>query len=677
MPLTLSLSQPAASERTPATSARTLLTQLRAGCPTLTPFVPAADPPGGRHLAEVEAVARAAACPDLFLVHTADPAAGERLIVELVRTCGRERVLVLSPNPAAADRIVETLSRSGETSLVRALGDDENPIRPLPLAGKHTAAVLQAAYAERLRRDAEAAVAAADARLTLLEKLCDYQDTIDRVERQRAELLAHRATLEPTVRAEAAGSPETPVAIELARLRAEHETRLAELDARRSSLEAAADLREAATAALRRQHAEALAEAARKPGLFARLLGKGKTGPDPEELEGRIRAGQAEADSLRQQAAALRAEIDAACARHQAEQESLIARELEARCRDTDARLASLAAEAERLRHEADTLRSRIPDLPPGPADLAALRYGATRDLVVARERAAETTRTADQSARSAVRDSRVVVGTPGSLHSDPTLDGVDPAHGPPFALLVLDRAEELTEAVFCDLVDLAARCVLVGHAITAEPPRPHPGGKKPPPRHARPPEPPFLARLARLLDRETWAEEGGHLVCRLHHTPPDERRHLTREPLLDSPEIELRFATTAEDAVVLAEVVFPPGRNIAAAKSFLFRQLGEVLLRPCGPYRRQRTENGLRVCWPTVEALAGEVTWIDLEPGVHEALTGTGTAVYTVAVTFDSSAGWDEERVTEWLATHVPTASASRLAVLPALATAPSRHPR
>ena len=54
--------------------------------------------------------------------------------------------------------------------------------------------------------------------------------------------------------------------------------------------------------------------------------------------------------------------------------------------------------------------------------------------------------------------------------------------------------------------------------------------------------EMPFTARLARTLDRETWVLEGDRLVCRLAFPTAEQRRTLTREPLLDRPEIELRI---------------------------------------------------------------------------------------------------------------------------------------
>src|SRR5262245_49154734 len=81
--------------------------------------------------AEHDALARALGCHDLFVLDAADRPARERLIADLIRlTADRgERVLALSPDPASADRIAESVAAGGG-SVVRALADDENPLRP-------------------------------------------------------------------------------------------------------------------------------------------------------------------------------------------------------------------------------------------------------------------------------------------------------------------------------------------------------------------------------------------------------------------------------------------------------------------------------------------------------------------------------------------------------------------
>jgi hypothetical protein len=263
-------------------------------------------------------------------------------------------------------------------------------------------------------------------------------------------------------------------------------------------------------------------------------------------------------------------------------------------------------------------------------------------------------------------------VGTPASVHTDPVFHR-EASSEPPFGLLVLDRCEDLTEPDFVRLAKLAWRWVLVGDTATPhEEPKPQLNGAAgKPARNNRPFEVSFAARLARLLDRERWVHEGDRLVCRLTHPTPDQRRGMTREPLLDRPEIELRFTADPAGEPVLAEVAFPITTTVAAAKSFLFHQVGEVLLHPCGTVRWDHTPTALTAGWPAVEhgTTAPDMpgaTWIDLEPGVREKVIGTGLVAFTAAVAFDPSAGWDAAKAEAWLARHLPAESVTRFAAVP-----------
>ena len=94
-------------------------------------------------------------------------------------------------------------------------------------------------------------------------------------------------------------------------------------------------------------------------------------------------------------------------------------------------------------------------------------------------------------------------------------------------------------------------------------------------------------------------------------------------------------------------------------AKRLLARELGAVVLRPCGETHRNLTAAEPHVCWPAAEA--GHAEWVDLAPGVRERVAGA----YTAAVVFDPAHGWDADRAEAWLAEHLP-ASPGRVAVLP-----------
>ncbi len=617
-----------ATDSPPADPLRAWLARLvAADLPAFAPVPLAAVE--SRSLAETHAAARAAACPDLFIVHAPDPAAGERVIADIVRLSAARRVLILSPDPAAADRLAERLAKAG---VVRALADDENPARPSPVVAKVTSAALGVGKVDQLKREASAAVSAAEARLTALDSAEKLIAQIAPLEAEIADLTAHRERIETTIRAEHIARTPPPVGVTplLIRLRAN----------------------ETALGTLRKQQAEV----ARKPGFFARLLGVAKH--DAGDIEHQIHLVEAEIVSLTTHLDEFQAKADAETAAHAADREKFIRNEIAARRAETDPRMGELTTVHARLRSELDTL---------GPIPV---RAAAEQQLAAARERLAELTQNAPELVRQFLAEARVVAGTPASLHADPVFDR-ESSDNPAFELLVLDRAEELIEPVFVQLAKLAARWVLVGTTTPHETPKPHLNGASG--RNGRSSEVSFAARLARTLDRETWVHEAERLVCRLMHPTPEQRRGMTREPLLDRPEIELRFAADSSGEPVLAEVAFPAGTVAADAKSFLFHQLGEVLLRPCGAVQWNHAPTELTACCPAVEHHP-DATWIDLEPGVREKVVGTGLVAFTAAIAFDPAAGWDAEKAEAWLTHHLPVDCAGRFAAVPADASAKRR---
>jgi hypothetical protein len=669
---------PADTPRPAPDRGRAWLARLFGGDFAFPAVVPAPLPPAGRGPAEHDAVARALGCPDLFVI-AADGPARERAVADLARAAARAgRVLVLSPDPAAADRLAAAVADHGPPA-VRALAADENPIRPTPAVTRSTSAD----RAERVRRDAAAEVTAGQARLARLtaaaqrlEQARGLAARASEVEPPRAALRARHAALDAEVRDEADGKP-APTAFTAIfdRLRADYEPQQLPIIEKRGAARTALAEKEAALAEVRRQIAEHAAEAARKPGFFARLFG-GKSkphGPDPADLERQRDGLEREAKELAARTAELQAELEATAARFAAERDRLIAAEVATRRADLEARLAPLDAEADRLRRATEENRVVVAaaglDFEPNPAGveraaagLVALRAAAEEQLAAARARLDELTHHGPAVVRRLLGEIPVVVGTPGSLHADPVFDTL-PTDAPPFGLLILDHAEELTESDFLDLARLAERWVLAGEP-TGDP-RPHLNGAPARgPRHGRPPEP-FLARLARLLDREPLAAETDHLVCRLAHPTPDRRRAMAREPLADRPEVELRFVPGESGEPVLAEIAFPAGTTAADAKAFVARELGETLLRPCGESERQHAADRVAVCWPAA-ASAGPAVWIDLEPGVREQVVGAGAHAFTAAVSFDPSAGWDAERIEAWLAVRLPPPSPGRAAALP-----------
>lgn len=637
-----------ATDPPPADPIRAWLAQLPAGLPAFAPVIVAASE--SCTPAEIHAAARAVACPDLFLVHAPDPVVGERVIAEIARRAS-DLVLILSPDPAAADRLAERLAPHG---VVRALADDENPIRPSPVVAKLTSTALGSGKVEQLKREAAEAVVAAEARLAAFDQIAQLAPRLQALEADLAELTARRDRFPSDARA----ATDREAVARSIRLRAAQEDPsprwLTELESVPIEL---AKLR-AELGNHRQQHAEAVAATEKKSGFFARLLRKTPpAGPDPAPIGQQVHALEAEV-----------ARLDACLAENRAEFEKRINAELD---RHIAEKVAALRAQSEsrwlELTSTRDRLRKEIDDLSRPLASPPASRAAPEQELAAARAR--QTELTAPGLAHHLLARVGVVVGTPGSLQADPVFEALA-ANGSSFALLILDRCEELTEPDFTRLATLAPRWVLVGEALArpdTHAPRPHGSGNGKPGRNGRAIDAAFTTRLAPLLDRETWVREADRLVCRLMHpSTTAARQSLAREPLLDRPEIELRFAIDASGEPIVAEVAFPYATPIAEAKSFLFHELGEVLLHPCGELQWDHTPSALAARWPTAEHATTDAVWIDLEPGVREKVAGTGLAAFTAAIEFDPTTGWDRATAEAWLAERLPRASASRFAALP-----------
>lgn len=657
---------------------RTWLTRLHAGDVAFPAVVPAPLPhAAGRAPAEHDALARALGCRDLFLIDAADRHARERLIAELIRAAaGRgERVLALSPDPVAADRIAEAVAADHCTRVVRALAADENPYRPVPGATRLTSAALGPGRVDHQRRDLASAVAAAEHALAPLAaasaaaaELHALAERFFAATRDRAELTARRENLE----ADAAQSPP------LAALRTEQEAVTARLTKQRVELTARREVLEADLAGTKQHLVEAQADAGKRPGLFARLFGKHKHHGDPADLERHIQDAERELKDLSDREAKLAAELDAAAAQFSAARDKLLAEEVAARRAELDARIESLTADrddaAGRFALRGKDLESlgfaaprqlTVEAADRVAAEIAERRREPDRRLADARNRLAELDRAADDAVRRSLDETRAVVGTPGSLDADPVFETAAGGTHPPFGLLILDHAEELTDPDFVRLSRLAERWVLAGDASHPDP-APPPNGSHRPSRNGRPIEPTFAARLARLLDREPWVAEADRLVFRLLHLTADQRRAATREPVADHPHVELRVTLGENGQGVLAEIAFPASTPIAEAKQFLTRQLGEVLLRPCGELHWHQSADHLSACWPAADHDPAPAAWVELEAGVREKVVGAGPAAFTAAVAFEVAAGWDAESAQAWLDARLPAAGPGRLAVFP-----------
>jgi hypothetical protein len=617
----------------------------------------------------------------LFAIHAPDQSARERVIADVVWATGSERVLVLSTDPATADRIVERLVRV-DVGVVRALADDENPIRPSSLVARATSTALTAARLDRLKQEAAASVASATARLMAISaatsthtQLAELTQRCAMTDAEIAKVHAQRERLKQQVQLEAVGTEVTAFTALVDRSKADRQAAVDLILQQRLTALAIHKEKESLVADLRKHASDVATEAGKKSGFFARLLGKPKQSADAVELRKQLNEAERELNEVAARISTLQRDMEAASAKLNEEREQLVQAEIVLRQAGIDSQLARLKTESGHLRSEVEATTRALGLNPPIVEESANVREAAESELASARQRAIELDRTAGEVGKRVLAEMRVAVGTPGSLSADPVFERDHQVLNsePPFGLLVLDRAEELTEPDFIHLAKLARRWVLIGDVAAAGEPGSH--LKMNSSRHTlgfgrngRSVEMPFAARLAHVLDREKWAYETNRLVCRLEHLPPDARRSIAREPLLDRPEIELRFTTNPEGEPVLVEVAFPLATSIATAKSFLYHQLNEVLLRPLSAVAWQSTPTAITAIWATADlaSAASETAWIDLEPGVREKVVGVGLAAFTAAVAFDVTAGWNTEKAEMWLNEHFPTESPVRFATVP-----------
>lgn len=595
----------------PGPARRSWLSRLLAGELALPPFAPC---PARPH-AEAATLSRLLGCPDLFVLDCPDSAARERHFLNLARAAAErgERLLIVTPDPTVADRLVEALAPDRALRVIRALADDENPVRPSPAVSRLTATHAGATRAEQLRREAAQTASRLATRLSNFERGAECHAKLESIEAERREAIERRSRIEAEVRANPGAPP----------------TRCREIQSERESIR------------LRRAELERMP--ATKSGILSRLFGLGKTAPAPDAA--------LELKSLAERDAALAAECEAESSRG-------IADEIASRQESLNRRLAELEADAKRIDvilrelHPQAASEDTIENSSPSRATRAELE----RELAVARTRDEELAAAGADLPRRLLLETQIVVGTPGSVDSDPIFAALGER---PFERLVLDRAEELNDAAFDCFTPLASRWILAGDA--SPPATPIANGR---PRRA--PEPTLLHRLALRLDREPWRIVGNRLVVRL--VPLADRGHapLVREPLLDHPDVELGMATVNGEPL-LAEIAFPAAMPIHTAKSFLFTQLGEVALRTLGEPEWSTGETEHVATWPPFDGVNGE--WIELESGIRERVAGHGPLAYTGAIAFDTAI-WDESAAREWLAARIAP-HLSRVAVLPCIRTA------
>ncbi len=169
-----------------------------------------------------------------------------------------------------------------------------------------------------------------------------------------------------------------------------------------------------------------------------------------------------------------------------------------------------------------------------------------------------------------------------------------------------------------------------------------------------------------------SWFHEADRLVVRLA-TPSLTSSPLICEPLLDKPEVEVRFGTTTQGEYLPVEIAFPAAFPPAEAKALAARELGETRLTPNGTWHWH--ENGrLIACWPMPDKATGP--WVELEAGVREWVIATDGLPTTAAVSFDPAAGWNRDKAEAYLERNTAHLRTIRAIVLPTVSSIANPEP-
>jgi hypothetical protein len=642
--------------------------------------------------AQQRAVARALATPDLALVRGYPGTGKSRVIAELLRQAARAglRTLFLSARAAPLDRVLEHVGADPAARAVRCLSSHE-ALEALP------GCVARLTLPGRLRQFEEQTVPAArsaveDARATwearcrdeqtwsrlesLLERLAGLKTQIDDLQRQRPEL---RATVEAELDRPGPGSALHDAWAEqqrrTAQVVAQVDTCLAGVKSQIDSLVGEEkgcqhDIEQLAPLAEARQGGRWWT------GSWWKARLKGDVGPQLEQVRGQAQQIDERLGSLRREADEL------AERRRQAEHDSaeqrrrLVEGEAGRREADLDARLAGLTGQLDEASAAWQGCCAALSAGTPRPRDTCRTAIAEARaawraqldsdeqEVQRRQEWLEALVQTLSGLAGYLARSARIVAATTAAAAEVP-----GGAEG--FDLLVVDDAQQMTEADLLAAARRARRWVLLGEPPVDLPAVP---SSRPAPARAKPALPrPVFERLWNALHADPrrlpvrWRLAGEQLVCSLRPLAGEQERWLQREPVFDRPEIELGIVSPPHQDPQVVEVRFPAATPLEDARAYIFRELEELAVEPAGVsadwLEDEQTVTLLfdaaserrRVCLGTgvVEQMAcvphpaGEVGW------------------KTAALEFERAGGWDLERARLWVEERLGVRDLGRTTVL------------
>jgi hypothetical protein len=644
-----------------------------------------------------QAVAKALATPDIFLLRGMPGTGRSRVVAELVRQAVAldNRILLTAPSCASIDRVLEMVGGDKEIYAVRLEGAAEN-VETLP------ATVRALTRGERERLGKSSALGRVQLEVTARQShrdrlrsaephwraLLEFSNQVEVLNKQIEEKFNHRAGVLDQVEKEAAAIESqatiaTPFAANyaafVAACRASQSQLEERLFARQQELEESR--RDLATRTEKRDWIQGLVQARRRwqfwrrewwRALFHRHLATALQSWEERLRESATTVGNAVDHVRRCTEAVEQARQTAKTDRH-----TCLAAEIARRVGDLERQ------EAE-LRQDVATLQARwlaeCERLGPGierptfcaPPTVLASRQAWEGQLQ--REELADCFRGRWERWLSGAVSLRhadyanVVAGTLATVASD--VPATEPA-SPTFDFVILLEADRVSESELLRIAARGRRCILVGEPAWER----RNGAARQMATTENRTVPSTLAGQAHgglfqrlwqelALDLRRlpyrWHVERGRFRCRFREVPIDARQWLEIEPVADCPEVELHILALPNALSSLAEIVFPPSFALSQAKAYVYRELQELALAPAGNGMAW-VEQSDKVMLQFGGAIKAEVLPCELESGLRECiapfacdLSGkSGVSWQTARLEFDRPA-WDRNRAEQWVARYL-----------------------
>jgi hypothetical protein len=644
-----------------------------------------------------EAVAKALAARDLFLLRGHPGSGKSRVLVEIVRQASArgERVLFLSRTPKAIDRVLNSLAEQ-DGFAVRCLqpGENENLLRP-----QIRTALVESRVAELTRRAREAGI---EDRAACQRACQNYAQAIARYP-DLAELLNTKAELQKEK--EALESRQLAMKRELANLEdADHDAgATAELRALLSAWHAEANQRKATaldevgklhqavsecSATLAQLQAEDAKlqpiQQARKGGRFwtptwwATLL-KSTELRRADEVAQLLRTANSQleasqkalADGIAQQK---RLDEEAALARKQllldevSRRETVFGHERMA----LDAQLAELTARWQNLCNLFPVLTNITltdqHDLEQARATWVHEQEQARIGTIRAEQWLALVEKQPNALRKALLENVPLLAATAAGWNA--ARASIEKLTTRPFDTLILEEAEAFTESECTAYACLAGRWLFVGSDYLLDSDLSEANRQVPQKRDSNHLQPPaFFGQLWGSLHSNperlpySWVEEGDKLICRLRPILPEQRAWIETEHLADHPQIVLHILALPRSRPVVAEVLFPASFTIQNAKQFILRELEELAVCSTGRSMRWQDDHAERLVLQLATHACQHPAQVALAPGIREMLNpqeaGGGGSLASVAwqtccIEFDRESGWQRGTAEAWVERHL-----------------------